>query len=270
MSYAAIQALVSGKKPYWLYRIKRGDNFAYLTSRRTPITVGSDVYEPAAIKHSKIMQTSRERAAAVDLTLPNSNPVARQFLDMRGLEENSVTIWHGYENDPELAVKFRGRVVSNRASSTKIVLVCENNFTFLRSKGLASVVQRPCRHALYHGGCRLNIADWQDVGAVTNIDGLKLTVPQAASKPNGFYRGGVIEFSGAHQMITKHWGDKITLLGPMVGLAEEFAASGSADVKIAPGCNRSLGMCRTRFNNNRNYGGFPWMGENPFDGRSVY
>ncbi|MCV2877616.1 DUF2163 domain-containing protein [Sedimentimonas flavescens] len=288
MSYAAIAAWVSGKRPVWLYRLDLGQESVFYTSRAGGYVTTPDFFDrfdffdepdvftrtwaPSAIAHSRIRQTSAIGRAETALVLPNSDAFARRFLGGQGIAESRVTIWHGFSNDPdgELVVKFRGRVVGVRPMLTRITLICENRFTEMRRKGLSAVMQQPCRHALYHGGCGLNIADWQQDLTATAASGAFLTVPGAATEADGHYSGGVLSFGGQMQMILKHTGSTLRLLKPMPDLSEEIAAWGSAAVKLAPGCPLTLDACASKFNNALNFGGFPWMTDSPFDGRNIF
>ncbi|MZR14220.1 hypothetical protein GQE99_14450 [Maritimibacter sp. DP07] len=288
MSYSSFLSLISGKRPLWLYKIVLGSQTAFLASRATDFDLphsdffdlGPDLfanegffqqtYTASPVRHSRIPVSARIDRNDVDLVFPLSDAFARNYLGSIGIVENSVTIWHGFEGDGEFVVKFRGRVMGVKPEQTTITLACENGLTSMRRKGLSAIMQRPCRHAVYHTGCGLNIADFEVSGTATAISGATVTVAEAASQADGYYTGGVLTFNGARQMVAKHVGSSLTLIGALPGLEGEISEWGSADVQIAPGCDLSLATCELRFSNTDNYGGFPWMSENPFDGRALW
>jgi len=66
--------------------------------------------------------------------------------------------------------------------------------------------QRLCRHALYSRGCRLDIKTFFVGGTASAHHGLTITVPEAATLPNGWFRGGVLRHAGLLGFITGHVG----------------------------------------------------------------
>ena len=45
---------------------------------------------------------------------------------------------------------------------------------------------------------------------------------------------------------------------------------GSSTVTLYPGCTKSRAVCKNKFDNLNNYGGFPWIPtKNPFGGSSI-
>jgi len=274
MTYSAFQALVSGKRPVWLYHIRLGQQEAFLTSSGEDFEYSGQVYTATAMTQTRIRVTSAIGRAEVKVILPNSHEMARRFIGDTGYQDNELNIYHTYRNDPdqEVVTKFRGRVVDCRPFYKTITLAAENRFTVFRRKGLVDVVQRPCRHALYHGGCGLNIADWQAAGTATawNASTSTVTITEAGEQEDQYYAGGVLSFGLERQFITSQVGDQVGLLGPVPGLADEISDSGSASVQIAPGCDLSMSTCQNKFDNLLNYGGFPWITDNIYDGRNTF
>ena len=270
MTFAAIQALVSGKRPIWLYEITMDGTTNYL-SRGTDYTYNAQLYTQTNVAHSRIVVTQSVNKAEVVLTFPRTNALAQTIRD-NDAGEVGLVIKHGYSNDPdqEFVTKFAGRVIGTKPMLGTISLQCENNFTAFRRRGIAAVMQRPCRHALYHAGCGLAIGDFNIAGTATAYTGGVLTVTEASGQADGYYNGGVVTFGTAQQMILSHVGTSLTLLAPVSGLASEITASGSAAITTAPGCNRSMTDCATKFTNIANFGGFPYMTDSPFDGRNVF
>lgn len=65
-------------------------------------------------------------------------------------------------------------------------------------------------------------------------------------------------------MIVGHAGANLTLMAPLPGLAAGMSA------KLYAGCDRSLSVCGSRFDNVVNFGGFPWIPlKNPFSGDAI-
>lgn len=290
MSVSDIAALISGKRPIWLYEFAKGNTRWYFTALRDeviepPIFWSRPYYfttdplfftrqwDARTISHGRISQSAHSYRSELLIKMPLSDTFARQFLGPIGFAKTRVTIWHGYANDPDnqRIVKYTGSVVGAKADEGgTIELVCQSELASLDRKALPAVMQRPCRHALYGAGCWLTLADWQVSATATALgaSGLNVTVPGASAAADNHYRGGVLEFGDVREMITAHTGSALTLAARVPGLAEAIAADGSAPVKIAPGCNLSTANCDA-FGNIENFGGFPFMADTPFDGRSI-
>ena len=272
MVWSTFAALVSGKRPVWLYEVTVDGIVNRLTTRRGGYTYGGNSYSETALRHSNIRQTQAINRAEVSLIFPRTNTLAASIRDTLNGLETRVVIRTGDENDPdqEFRTFFDGRIIATRPNLTAIDLVCENRFTAFRRKAIGAIMQRPCRHALYFGGCGLNKEDFYTAGTATAISGDLVTVTEAALQADHFYTMGLIRFNGVEQMVRRHTGDTLRLYGPLTGLADEIATSGSAAVEISPGCNRSLTDCAEKFSNHANFGGFPFMTDNPFDGRILF
>jgi len=286
MSYDALLRWVSGKQPIYLYRIRLGDTIEYLTSRARDFLTVPDFFERdgffdepdffyrtwkgSPTRHTQIRETGAEERAEVRLILSQNNTMAQNIAADEGFNETEVTIYRVFANDPDagLAAVFVGRVSGTERKWIRYEVICENDFTAFQAKAQAQVIQRPCRHAHYHTGCNLRLADWQVDATATAFTGDTVTVTEAALQGNGYYSGGIIQFGPAMAMIRSHNGTQLLVLGNVPGLAAEIAANGSGDVKIAPGCNLASD-CAGKFNNLLNFGGFEHLSENPFDGRRI-
>ena len=279
MTFAAIAQLISGQRPFYLYRFKRAGVETLFTSLPSDLTrsvagVAGTLWTAIPISHSRIPYATDSARSEFPITLPLSNTFARSFLAPVGLQLTTLRIWKGFQNDAdsELVVQYNGGVLAAQPrSGGTIVLSCMGDIAGLRRKGLTGVLQRPCRHALYHDGCGVSLASRQVVGTVGSIttDGRTITVSAASAQADKFYAGGIFEFAGLQEMIQSHAGSTLRLASPVPGLVDAFAADGPQACKIAPGCTLTRGVCQTRFDNLDNFGGFPWLSTTPFDGRSI-
>lgn len=289
MAFNTLAALLSGKRPFFLYEFSRGSARWFFTSVNKVWTTVPDMFGladvfaepncfsrawvPSAIRHGKVPHTSKSARSEFLVTFPQSDSFVRSFLSPIGLDSTKLVIWKGFENDPdlELAVVYRGRVIQANPSDKAgtISLVCGTGLSDLDRKALPAVMQRPCRHVVYYGACRLKIEDWQVTLSATGVAGLTLTVPDAALEVDGFYNAGIIEYLGAREMINTHVGDALVLASEVIGLADEIGSSGLAEIKLARGCDRAFATCRDAFANEDNHGGFPHMTDSPFAGRSI-
>lgn len=272
MTWAAFASLVSGKTPVWLYDVTVGGTVTRITSTKGGFTYGGNSYAEAAVRHGRMPDRRAVKLSSVAVIFPQSSGLAQSIRDSEEYDKATIVIRHGFaeDGDAEFVQKFSGRVVSVKPMLGTISLTVESATTKGRRGLVGRVMQRDCPHVLYRNpGCRVNIADVQTSGTATAWASPVLTVTEAASQADGYYRGGVVTFGTERRMIRSHVGSALTLLSPVPGLAAEIASSGTASVSIAPGCDRTTATCIARFANIGNHGGFPAMTENPFDGRDL-
>ncbi|MEI9410704.1 phage BR0599 family protein [Mesorhizobium salmacidum] len=266
MSYAEPETSIDEGEPYFLYLLDNGVNPVRLTSDPDPLTRMGEIWKPSAVSHGDIEQSGNIEKAAVDLTFPLSDVYAKTLLTPAS-EVTTVTIWRGHHTDPsnELRVVWKGRVVNPKSGKQNIKVPVENISTSMRRPGCRARYQRTCRHALYFPGCNVNVDDFKVPATVSSIDGLVLTIAEAAAQPDGRYKAGLVIFDGLFGWVGEHVGDTITLVGEIDGLAEAVAADGPTAVYIAPGCDLSEEVCANVFGNHLNHGGFKNMSDNnPF------
>lgn len=287
MSFADYVARVFGKKPVWLYEITIAATSYHYTSRGAAISTPANVpstdfpsgqtWAPRAIKRGSVLFTVKAAKSNTWISLPTSDAVAAAAIAGADVSTATVRIWQGYIGDPdnEFRLIFTGRVVSMEPGLITTQLNCETSITESRRSSVAQVVQRPCRHAHYFtnadgGGCRLNLADWQQTVTATAATGRVLTVPAAANENDAHYLAGILTYDGNEYMIERHEGEILTIETEVPGLADEIALADppGASVQIAPGCNLTAENCNA-FGNLVNFGGFNDMTDSPFDGRSI-
>ena len=97
MTYALFEASSSEGRPYFLYQFVEGDLVWRFTSRAEAWTsTGSGgetlTWEPAAVAHGDVVQTSEIERGRLELTWPLSHPFARRFLAPLG---TTPAAWSG-------------------------------------------------------------------------------------------------------------------------------------------------------------------------------
>ena len=285
MTYATIESSTAEGRPYYLYQFVEGDQVWRFTSRAADWTSAASegdaiTWEPAAVAHGDVVQTSEIERGRLELTWPLSHPFARRFLAPLGNTPVTLTIFRGHEQVlGETVAHWKGRVVGAEVEGVRILLNCESVFSTLRRAGVRAKYQRLCRHALYGRGCGLDIGFHWQTRTVTAVSGNALTIPEAAAQPDGWFRGGVLRFGAQLGFITGHVGTTLNLSRPMPELAAALAAPEldpeTGDplpliADIAPGCDLRASTCAAKFGNLANFGGFPEIpGRNPFGGSSI-
>ena len=117
MTYASIESSSAEGRPYYLYQFVEGDQIWRFTSRATAWTSagsgGTEInWEPAAVAHGDVVQTSEIERGRLELTWPLSHPFARRFLTPLGNTPMTLTIFRGHEQVlGETVAHWKGRVV---------------------------------------------------------------------------------------------------------------------------------------------------------------
>jgi hypothetical protein len=280
MSLAAIAAWASGSRPFHLYLFQRGETEYLFASTAAPIVksiagVTGSTWEPLAISHDRIVDSDQAARSELKITTPLSASIAQDSVGNLGFDPVAITIFRGDANSEEILAIFKGRVLSaDPQDDGQCVFKCLTAMAALQRKGLLAVIQRPCRHVHYGRGCGLVLAEWQVTLPVASIsaDGKTLSITGANAQPNGYYQLGTIEYDGRFEMMLSHSGNVVTLVNALPGLAAAVAAGGPGvvNVQIAPGCPLSRNVCSDRFANVENFGGFPFISDNIFDGRQLF
>lgn len=230
MTYASIETSTAEGRPYFLYQFSEGLEVSRFTSRAAAwVSAGSGgaaiTWEPAAVAHGDVVQSGEIERGRLELTWPLSHPFARRYLAPLGNTPVTLTIFRGHEQVlGETVAHWKGRVVGAEVEGQRILLTCESIFSTLRRAGVRAKYQRLCRHALYGRGCGLDIAQHWQVGTVSAVTGNAVTIPEAAEQPDGWYRGGVLQFGTQLGFVIGHAGSQLALSRPMPEIAAALGA----------------------------------------------
>lgn len=266
-------------KPKELYRFVEGSSVWTVTSADSSEVYNGETYVPVTIGRSEAESKNELSRANLQITVDPDNDMGRRWLKNILDEVVSLTLFS--KDGADVVVAWKGRLSSVKLERTAITLIFESVFTSLRRFGLRGKYQRSCPHVLYGRGCNLNKDDFAVNGAITTINGVKITALAAALQPDGFYNAGMIEGpDGALRFVVQHVGTQLTLIRPLDSLGEGLANSGYGHgyglaygqftANIYPGCDRTKETCSSKFANLNNYGGFPFIPlDNPMAGSSI-
>lgn len=161
-------------------------------------------------------------------------------------------------------VQWKGRVAGKTADEEQMEIVCQSIYATIKRMCLGPKYELICRHPLWSAApqCRANQPAFRVDGTVTLITGgITLNVPVAGGYEDGWFKAGMIEYEGLLRTIVSHAGAVITLSKYMPGLIAGMT------IVMYPGCNKIETICKDKFNNVINFGGFSRMSpKNPFDG----
>jgi len=266
MTYQSLEASVHSGQPVELYRLALGASVWRYTSARDTTTYNGEHYVAAPIRRSEIEQTQEFGRAMLNLQAALDIGVVQSFIVTPPDGVLSLTIFRQHLSDPgeEFITWWKGRVVSVVFSGISVQMRCEPIFTTLKRSGRRANYQINCRHPLYHGGCKVNAADYKTAGTIESVAGLDVAAAVLLPMPTGWFVGGRLVAAGAQRMIVANSGGAVTLSAPIAELKPGDA------FEAYPGCDHTLATCAAKFGNQINYGGFPYIPvKNPFTGDAI-
>lgn len=234
-----------------LYQVIMDNERFYYTSGDSDFTLNNELYKAVSIYRNELSRDSLSDEAKLiaDLDLApfdlykEFNPNTSIFV--RILKENGALLFAGKVR----SVDFE---LSKGTATIKLSAIGG----VLNSKIPNRTYAKECGFNLFDDGCGLDKAKFSVVLANNfsiSEDKLEITSEALASKPEGYFSGGYARFSNQHSYISEHTGEKITLMFPLKNLSTSDVLS------VYAGCDKTIKMCKNKFGNSVNYGGFPFI-----------
>lgn len=265
MTYTAVESSVHAGQPVEMYRFSSGLRKWLYTSADVALVYQTETYEPYPLRRGPFRQTAELAKTGLEISTPRDTPFVADMVASPLLDVVTLTIYRKHRSDAEVLPFWRGRVEGVRFEGGQAVISCKLLGTALKRIGLRRPAQRQCPHALYDVGCNLTEAVFAETGSLLSHTGAAVTSSVFAGRPNGWWVGGKIDFSGARRFIVGHAGDTVTLTSAVPGLPQNAAFI------VYPGCDHTPATCNVKFGNILNYGGAPAFPiKNPFTGDSAF
>lgn len=269
MTYDARERSAFDGYPIELYTFTRGVNlWRYAANDEDKIITGF-TFAGAQIERSKIEQNQDMARVPLTLRMDKTILFLNQFRGSPPTDIVQLTLQRYHEGDGELTTPWVGRVVNVKFMEREAEVRCEPVYTSLRRPTLRRLYQTNCPHVLYSTACGVALAAFRFNTTLTAISGKVITSAAFATKPDGYFSGGFVEWGVGgvieRRFITDHVGQNLTLNLPFLGIP--FGAAVSA----YPGCDHTLATCASKFANELNYGGQPFYPKkNPMNGTPIY
>lgn len=271
MSYGVNEDSIRDGNPIELYKfVAASDEYLY-TSQEDPIDEGLDTYEPIPMSRSDLQFEGEVSKSSLKVTMPRSEQVANRFIVQPPTIPMLLYVYRYHVSDGVTgkATIWTGRVIDAAWSGSTVTFNCESVYTSINRQGLQRKYGPNCPYTLYDAQCTVNELNYQLDATIDSMTGNQLTSTSFATQPDNYYTGGFLSFSSPpsppdYRAVINHIGDTITIGYSIPGLGAGFA------VKVYPGCAHNLADCFDKFNNGLQYGGFAWMGINPFNGTTLF
>lgn len=280
MSYDAIENSIDRGEPVNLFEFIYGDGqgdvyrYASFAALTETVTFAGKTWEPAPIRHGDITNTGGLDRSNVDISMPVTLEIVKMFRVAPPSRPVQVRIWRGHPFDDDFKLIWSGRALGPKWEDNEVTFAAEPVSTSLLRIGLRRFYQYGCPHVLYGPMCKADRAahtakgvvdstpstilvavDLQaplnDVGAGTLVGGVfRLTLPDGRRSLRSIIAASPGAVAGRYVL---------RLMTVMPELADGMP------VEVSMGCAHNFQVCRDRFNNTPNYGGFPNIPtKNPF------
>jgi uncharacterized phage protein (TIGR02218 family) len=262
MTYDASESGINTGQPVDLYRFTRGLTIWTYTSADVAILFNDETYFPVTISRGNLPQNDEATNATLNVTCDSTLDLVADFISGSSPSPTSLTLIRRHRNEAsvtEQAIQFQGQVGVVEFGDREARMVCVPIQKAIQRKIPRILYQTVCNHMLYDQFCTVNPAGFTFAGHISAIVGLVLTVPEAASKPDGYYNGGWVKDGETFAFIQTHVGTQLTLMATSPKLVVGDVITTTA------GCDRLRGTCVTKFNNLENFMGFPYIPtKNPY------
>ncbi|WP_325438056.1 phage BR0599 family protein [Pseudomonas nitroreducens] len=273
MSYDSRERSLADGQPIRLYQFSRGVlRWAYSSADRD-IAHNNMQFKTVrgGIVDAGIRQSSDASTDLLKVTAPADLDVARLFRGVPPSGEIAVTVFDRHFAEAGYVVGWAGSIQSvSWPDPDRCQIVCQPLAAKMAMQGLRCGWERSCHRALYDLGCTVNRDLYRVESSIQAMDGISVTNGGFAAYPDGYFTAGFVEWSigsGEYdrRMIERHAGGVLTILGGTSGLGL------GQPLRVYPGCDQTIQVCHTRFNNKDNFAGI-WhlAGRSPFDGNPVF
>jgi uncharacterized phage protein (TIGR02218 family) len=280
MSFNGEETSRKSGSPVELYDINLGTQSWHFTSGEEPVTIDMIDYEPMAIHRESFPVGREENKPETPITIPATHEFVQMFIPLVPAQIATVTLrrFHRYDLLTETISLFAGYVTGIKFSDDGLTATI----------GVAPFTEnmsRPVPRYVYSGLCNHVLGDrwcnadgtvdletgstpsglpFKFTGTVTSVNGLSVVVSGiSGTYPDNFFQSGrVLTAAGDTRLVTKQNGSNIHIYVPLFEGADLVGQT----VSVYIGCDHSLPICASNFNNVINYGGFPFVPlTNPFN-----
>lgn len=265
MSYESLETSQASGAPKELYLFERGAKCWPYTSADEDTVHGAKTYLARTVSRSAFQRNDEAASSEVEVRVDRELGLVPQFLDGSSPEPVLVTIFRLHRDDAEAIVAFKGRIANATIEREEIVLVAQSPLGKDEKQIPRETILRTCPHDLYGPECRVDRELFKVETTISAVgvggEANKYDISDTTNAPPFFDAGVIVkDATGQRGFIGRHqFNGRIWLLRPMPGLAVTDA------VTLFAGCKRTVEVCRDKFDNVAQFGGFPRHPDrNPF------
>ena len=260
MAYQDIENGEQGGRPVELFHIQTAQENFYICNINAEVVFGGNIYRHVPIRRTELSDSYDLEDGKMSVWMAKTSDVGNLFIQQAPASLPSITVVRGHLLPDTLVlanenavVIFTGLIATPSFGEEELHLTCTSLAMGLKSVGLRRKFSGNCPHFLFRGSCGVARAAFTVPATVTGIVGDLVSTdmtPQAV----GYYLGGMVEALGQFRMITTYTGNQnVVLLAPIQGL--QIGDS----ISLSAGCDHTKEVCKDRFDNLRNFGGWAYV-----------
>ncbi len=245
----------------FLYSFVLGSDSLNVTNDNTAHTYAGITYTASAIDSKEFSFDLKEIMGEVAITIPWSQCDYIQTFTQYSLEGPVEVTVYRYDTTLSTAtLVFKGFVNSFKVSKAVVELQCISFIEQSRDNYSRLVLTRHCNHRLYSDLCTMIPGNWAYQMQITSIsfDRTQLAVgPPPGGVTGGFFTYGYVKNADAYRWIT---GDTWSADAFLIDLIHPAPVAWTLNTSLwcYAGCDKTMDMCETKFNNIVHFMGFPY------------
>lgn len=262
MPFATSETGEASSQPVEVYTFLGTYNTYRLTSFHRDVTVAGNLYKAVAMSRNRLkVGTQAEKEISIEVQLPFDHPMVREYGYQSSPPSLVMELRRAHFSDlTDAVLMWKGRVTGFSIEGRTAKLKIPSLFSYvLQGNTPTPRFQAPCNHVLYDVRCGVNPAAFQHTTTVVSVVGNVLDLASSPFVSDACRGGRVIAPSGEQRMVIGNVGTAFTVTYPFSRL------EAGTSVTVQPGCDHTIGTCRTKFSNKDNFGGFAGVPDrNPF------
>lgn len=220
------------------------------------IEIHGEAYTAAPAQRNEIVVPRNGDSTTPELVLHPKHPLVSRFM-LGGVPPRNILVnVYRKQTGGAVEVVWRGRVTSLTWRDGLPVFAMPSRQLLLLDRRLPSFsVGKHCPHLLYGPNCKANRAGFRVATTIASVNGTSITVASMGAHPNTWARYGELLHVATGELMTiaEQTGSVLTIPQPIGGMR-----TGDA-VEVFAGCARTIDVCHGKFDNRRNFGGFPHL-----------
>lgn len=263
MSFDSNENSLESGSPVELYAISLGSDTFNFTSAEEETVVGVTTYDPIEVSRSEVSVSTEERTQTINFTMPYDHPFIQKYVNVVPGQRATLTILRQHRYDtptPGTITVFKGIVRSVAfTKNTQVATVAVMPLTGALGRSMPRFTyQGVCANVLFDTDCKVDAGTFEHVGNASVVNADLVTVDGLlAAKGANWAEGGYLQLVGGAdwRLILSQSGDIVRLLLPFPSNASVL----NTNVSAFAGCAHTIAVCKTKFNNVVNYGGFQFV-----------
>lgn len=256
MAFIDDEKSISDSAPVELYTFITNTGTFRRTSLNADVVYSGNTYTAVPLMRTRVEVNATDQAQELVIDLPASDVLVKNHVPIlpdtftclvqrKQLVSGEVqTIWDGVVT----SLTVKGRTASLRIPSTMD--------DALAVSVPSAYFQTTCNHILYDTRCGFERGTFSMTTSVVSVSGSTVTVASVGGNPDSWFPGGdlVRLTDSTKRLILRQEGLVLTLSMPLPATVVL-----PYSVSIAPGCDHTIKTCRSKFSNQLNFGGHPYI-----------